>query len=62
MESKLKVLNKNVEMIVANSGDYKLVENDQLLGGILNAIWSNAVLLINKSKTTIDKLEKWTTF
>ena len=59
MRNKLSKLNKNIELIIADSRDYELTSIDQLPGGIITCLWGQIVLIINSSKTYRDKLGQW---
>ena len=59
MKSKLCQLDRNIELIVGDSGDHDLTKSDWLPGGILTTIWGPIISLYDKASTTEDKLGKW---
>lgn len=58
MKQKLINIHQNIEIIVANSIDHELTDNEWLPGGILIAFWGPIVLVLDSTKITIDKTEK----
>ena len=51
MRNKLSKLNKNIELIIADSRDYELTSIDQLPGGVITCLWRQIVSMIDSSKT-----------
>ena len=62
MKRKLLALNRNLELITANSSDYELTDSDQLPGGVLTGFQGTCTSTLDMSKTVKDKLRKWTSY
>ena len=60
IKEKLALLNRNIELIVANSNDYDLTDSEWLPSGILNVFWRLIVLIIDWKKIEVDKIRKQT--
>jgi len=58
MKAKLALLNRNIELIVANSNDYNLTNGKWLSSGILNAFWGQIASIIDQTKIEVDKIGK----
>ena len=40
---KLKEIDRNVEILYANSIEYEMIKKNWLLGGLINAIWGKLI-------------------
>jgi len=58
MKAKLALLNRNIELIVADSNDYDLTDGKWLPGRILNIFWGLIVSIIDQTKIEVDKIRK----
>ena len=58
IKAKLALLNRNIELIVADSNDHDLTDSKWLPGRILNAFWGLIALIIDQTKIEIDKIGK----
>ena len=50
IKAKLALLNRNIELIVANSNDHDLTDDEWLSGRILNVFWRPIILVIDNTK------------
>ena len=62
MNNKLKEIDRNVEILCANSIEYEIIKKHQLPGGLINAIWEKSKQFFNKESVYIDKLGKQIVF
>ena len=62
MKRKLLALNRNLELITADSSNHELTDSDWLLGRVLTGFWGTCTSTLDISKTIKDKLRKWTSY
>ena len=62
MNSYFRKINRNAELIFANSKDYQATKNDWLPGGMLTAIWGEVIGAMDKNSIVIDEIRKWSVF
>ena len=62
IKAKLALLNRNIELIVADSNDHNLIEGEQLPRGILNVFQEPIILVLDYIKLVIDKIGKYTVY
>ena len=62
MKQKLNTLDRNVEIMYADSLEYDMTKKHYLPGGMMNALWRKIVQFYDKELMTVDKLGKWIGF
>ena len=62
MKYKLSSLDKNVEVLFADSDEHKMTKNNWLQGGLMNAIWSTLLQYFDRESVYNDKLGRWVAF
>ena len=60
IKRKIKPINKNVEVVVSDSGEQTKTDNRYLPGGTLGIFTGRIVGMIVNEKTTVDRLGRWT--
>ena len=58
MNSHFRKINRNTELIFADSKDYQAIKNDWLPGGMLTAIWGEVIGAMDKNSIVINKIRK----
>ena len=62
IKHKLSSLDKNVEVLFANSNKHKMIKNNWLPGRLMNAIWGTPLQYFNRESVYNNKLGRWVAF
>ena len=62
IKHKLSLLDKNVEVLFADSDEHKMTKNKWLPGRLMNTIWGTPLQYFDRESVYNDKLGRWVAF